>query len=572
MTDRTRVRVSWTCLYACLAACSASAQTLTPPTEGRRLALVIGINQYVQLPPLVKGVTDAYNVGKALREKGKFTVTEVLDPESFTQLKSSLDAFVDTVKPGDAVVVYYAGHGIQSGGKNYLVPSDFPRDETKLAERALTADALLQAIGKRSPAMKLLILDACRNNPLGGGAGLAAMELGQFGPGTRVEFAAEAGKTAQDGAFARHFVTELARPGLELNEVFQNVRKEIVAQGGSTLSLNQLTINFYFIPAARPSADAALANLQRAADLLPTGDMGQVSAAEVLVREGRSFAGLDLLSGLPLQKAVLDGGDFTRARLTGANLTEANFRSARLDRTSLRFAELTGAQFSSAELRGASLPFADANGGVFDKIEGADSDWFATRLQKASFRGATLSQANFMFADLRNAVFDGAVLTNTFFIGSDLTGASFVGATFQNTDFSGAIMDGVALTPKQIAGACETPAPPMVGGWYGYSFPITVMEIIPNTSREGGNEYSRFLQTPTAYLLHPNAFPPCKPRPLQEDLWYPIWKVKGTEHLRSESTFSFSRRFLNQAGRRDSIRRRVTTHFEWLQTIQRGGK
>lgn len=535
--------------------------------EGRRVALIIGIDSYVHLKGLTEATRDAWAITAVLKEKAKFSVvTTIADPASAAELRAGIDAFIAAIQPNDAVVVYYAGHGIQSKGRNFLVPPDLPANEATLEKAGIPVDALLTGVQKRSAALTILMLDACRNNPLGGEAGLARMEPG---PNTWIEFAAEAGKTAADGAFMRHLLAELPKPGLPLNEVFQNVRSRLKQQSGAaaqnTLSINNLEINFFFVPGERVSGDDALATLKRIADELPRGDMGQRRAVESLIQAGHSLSGTTLLQGLLLAKAALDGGQLSRARMKGTDLSEATLRKADLSAADLQLAVLTGVDASGASLEGASISFGDAAAN-FTGVRAADSGWFGVRAERAVFTNAQLQRAGFMFANLRGANFNGAHLENAFFIGSDLTGATFDGATLENTDFAGAIVDGVTLTPTQLKNACESDE----AGSVTESFGVVVMEVIPNSRFDGGLEYSRFLDQRYAYLLPSNGLPTCRKRELKDRVWYPVWHSARGEHVRRDVALQVTQKFLEQAGRRAAVRNRVDEHFAWLIKTQRG--
>lgn len=435
--------------------------------QGRRLALVIGINEYAHLPDLVAAVPDAWSVRDVLTQHAGFQVTTIIDDASAARLRLQIERFIATVQPNDLVVVYYAGHGIQSKGRNYLVPTDLPRDESMLSRMAYPVEELMTALGKRSPALKLLVLDACRNNPLGGGtAGLAAMDLRGFGAGTRIEFAAEAGGVARDGAFAKHLVAELGRPGLELNEVFQNVRKRVREESNdaqSTLSLNQLTIAFYFIPggAARSAEDVvarALDMLKNVQAMKPTEDSGQVPALQVMASHGKSLANLKL-AGVGFPGAIARSVHAPGVQLDMSNMRGANFSKADLGDARLALANLADAKFVETRLTDVWGPFAVGNERTdFSRASLPRSNWHGASLRGASFEGASLGGASFAFADLTGADFSGADLAGTFFIGADLTGAKFDRAVIKNTDVTAATLQVSALTAGQRQGLCATPS------------------------------------------------------------------------------------------------------------------
>ena len=538
------------------------------------MALAIGIDSYTHFKGLSGATTDAWAITAVLAQKGKFDVTTIVDPATGAGLRAGIDKFVAGLQAGDHVVIYYAGHGIQSKGVNYLVPPDMPANESSLVKMGLTVNALLAEVGKKAPGVTILMLDACRDNPLGGGTGgLASMQSSQLGSNTWIEFAAEANKTAADGKFMEQLIVELQKPGLPINEVFQNVRGRLtrITQGSQvTLSINKLEINFYFIPGEAVSADSALATLQRAAEALPQGDLGQTRALEAMIGAGRSLAGTDLLQGLPLIKATLDGADLSTARMLGTNLDAARMQGANLSGANLALTILNGVDATKATFARASLIFTDAKGANFTGVHAEDTNWLAARADEGIFAGAHLQRAGFMFANLRGANFNGAHLEGAFFVGSDLTGATFEGATLDNTDFTGAIVNGVKLTPTQIKQACETTLDGLGPGMFARSFGVTVTEVIPSSRFDGGYEYRHFINKRYPFNLESNGLPACRKRELKERIWYPVWSSSRGEQVRADAGLNISQKLLQQAGRRASVTDRVDQHFAWLWKTQQG--
>ena len=146
------------------------------PTSGapRRIALVIGISKYQSVPSLTNPLTDAQTVARALRDDG-FAVTELTDSENLgrAQLWDKITAFRRAASGSEAAVVYYAGHGVEANGRNYLLPYD-ARAATpdELEGSAIATLSLVNAVSGAS-AVRLVILDACRDNPFAGESGWA---------------------------------------------------------------------------------------------------------------------------------------------------------------------------------------------------------------------------------------------------------------------------------------------------------------------------------------------------------------------------------------------------------------
>jgi uncharacterized caspase-like protein len=152
---------------------------LEPP---QKLALVIGNGNYPKWP-LRNPANDAQAVARALTEIGFATTTAV--DVTLPNLDRAVSGLVSRVRPGDVVAFYYAGHGIQLEGENYLVPVDFDaKDETDAKYAAYAASRVQERIEKAGARVTLVVLDACRKQSLccqacPAGGGLAAMGSGQ---------------------------------------------------------------------------------------------------------------------------------------------------------------------------------------------------------------------------------------------------------------------------------------------------------------------------------------------------------------------------------------------------------
>lgn len=204
----------------------------------KKVALVIGNGNYPKWP-LRNPANDARAVSQALTEVG-FKTTTAIDV-TLPNLDRAVSSLVSQVRQGDVVAFYYAGHGIQLEGENYLVPVDFDaKDEADAKYAAYAASRVQERIEKAGARVTLVVLDACRNNPFAAtrsaGGGLAAMGTGK---GTLIAFATAPGKTADDnpngnnGLFTTHLITALKEPGLTLDQVFNRVREKVHnASGG----------------------------------------------------------------------------------------------------------------------------------------------------------------------------------------------------------------------------------------------------------------------------------------------------------------------------------------------------
>jgi tetratricopeptide (TPR) repeat protein len=214
-----------------------SAAAAAPP--GRRIALVIGMGAYVNVPALRNPVADARAVADMFRRLG---FAEVIEHEDLTRakLEETLKDFGDKAGEADWAVIYYAGHGVEMNGVNYLVPVDakFARAD-HVEDEAVT---LTRVLSKAEAAHKLrmVILDACRNNPFrmaaaegrtrSIGRGLSAVEPAR---GVLVAYAARDGTTADDGdsehsPFTQALLTNLETPGVDIRIMFSKVRDQVL--------------------------------------------------------------------------------------------------------------------------------------------------------------------------------------------------------------------------------------------------------------------------------------------------------------------------------------------------------
>jgi uncharacterized caspase-like protein len=268
----------------------------------KRVALLIGNSAYA-VAPLVNPANDAADLATALKARGFETVVALNTTKR--DINSRVRAFADQITPGTVALFYYAGHGMQVRGRNYILPVDAKvQNEGDVVEQGVEIDAVLQRLEGKGAAINLVILDACRNNPFTSakGSGLAAVDAPK---GSLVAFATSPGKVALDGkgrngVYTKHLLANLNAPGMRVEDVFKRVRVGVTeeSQGQQVPWENtSLTTDFYFIP---PSGDTATvgapdaeqqrlqmaiatrnkAELRKYLELSPTGRMRtQVAAA-----------------------------------------------------------------------------------------------------------------------------------------------------------------------------------------------------------------------------------------------------------------------------------------------------
>lgn len=206
-----------------------------------RWALVVGNDAYQRVEPLRNAVADARLIAGELKRAG-FEVTEVSNADRRTLLREVID-LARRAEGGGEVVIYFAGHGVQVANSNYLLPVDFDgADEAMLPFEAVSLTDIGNQFLDAKTRFSLLIIDACRNNPLAGrrgrnlrtGAGLAPMSPAT---GQMVVYSAGSGQLALDGLgerdpvrnglFAREFAREMRTPGVDVRELMLTVRESV---------------------------------------------------------------------------------------------------------------------------------------------------------------------------------------------------------------------------------------------------------------------------------------------------------------------------------------------------------
>src|ERR1700734_2006518 len=225
------------------------------------VALVIGNNDYKNVPKLQKAVNDARTMGETLKQLG-FSVM-VAESQTRQAFSESLLAFDAAVGPGDTAFFFYAGHGFEIAGQNFLLPTDVPAagegQEELVRDASVLADRIIERLQNKKVRTAILVFDACRNNPfersgtrsVAGGGGLAPMT--QLPEGVFSVFSAGPRQTALDrlaneddnpnSVFTRTFSKELLQPGENLVQVAQPPRRT-VSEMAETVSHKQIPVYF----------------------------------------------------------------------------------------------------------------------------------------------------------------------------------------------------------------------------------------------------------------------------------------------------------------------------------------
>lgn len=238
-----------------------------PALAEKRVALILGMSKYQNVPVLANPARDAAAMGDLFKSAGFDSVDTKLDL-SIVQLRRAIRDFAATTATADIAVVYYAGHGIEVNGSNYLIPTDAKlASDYDIPDETFALDRLLDAL-EPAKRLRLVILDACRDNPFDKtmkrsigtrsiGRGLAKIEPSSSN--TLVAFAARAGAVAADGdgansPFATALMKYITSPGLELRLALGKVRDDVIkttgnrqepflygSLGGDALALNPVT-------------------------------------------------------------------------------------------------------------------------------------------------------------------------------------------------------------------------------------------------------------------------------------------------------------------------------------------
>lgn len=212
-----------------------------PALAEKRVALIIGNSAYQNVPPLTNPINDG-NVMSATFKNAGFDIVDYRHDLTAKDTRRALREFADMSRDADIAVVYYAGHGMEVEGSNYLIPVDARLErDTDVYDETLSLDRILVAI-EPAKRLRLVILDACRDNPFSKtmqrtvamrsiGRGLAKVEPNS--PNTLIAYSAKAGSTAQDGdgknsPFTLALSQYLVKPGLDVRKAFGFVRDDVL--------------------------------------------------------------------------------------------------------------------------------------------------------------------------------------------------------------------------------------------------------------------------------------------------------------------------------------------------------
>jgi uncharacterized caspase-like protein len=275
--DRRRLCASLLLGSLGLGSTAASATALAPATGERKAALVIGNSAY-RVGALKNPVNDAQAVAASLRALG-FEVT-LRENASLRDMIEAFRQFSVSTRTASVRVVYYAGHGLQLKGRNYLLPVDTEiRGEDEVVAKSADLNELLDRLGATKQGINIVILDACRNNPFSGvelvgpdgrrlkfrgatPAGLAPVEAPL---GSMVAFSTAPGGVALDNPgeknslYTKYLLASMGSPGLPVELLFKQVRLGVARETGRVQvpwESSSLTGEFCFTPDANGSCNS----------------------------------------------------------------------------------------------------------------------------------------------------------------------------------------------------------------------------------------------------------------------------------------------------------------------------
>lgn len=260
--------------------------TISTSDLSQKFALVIGNSSYKR-SPLTNPVNDAHDIAQALETVG-FQVT-LKKNQSQSEMREAIRKFGRKIRKGGIGLFYYAGHGMQIKGENFLIPvGNDIQEEDEIADQAIRLNLVLNKMDTAENKMNIVILDACRDNPFARSfrstnKGLALVD----GPmGTFIAYSTQPGATASDGdssngLYTKHLLDNILKPGLTIEQVFKRVRNQVMSDSENKQipwELSSLTgEDFYFLDeVGTPEPAQQVAMLEPEVNLSqPTDDNGK---------------------------------------------------------------------------------------------------------------------------------------------------------------------------------------------------------------------------------------------------------------------------------------------------------
>ena len=233
--------------------------------QAKRVALVIGNDNYIAVSKLQKAGNDANAMARELKNAG-FAV-QLHQNLNYRATVRAVESFAQGIQGGDEVVVFYAGHGVQIKNGSYLLPTDIEvKSESEVEKTAYDLFTLTEKLAEAKPAFSLVIIDACRDNPLkskgrsiGNARGLSAIEAPK---GQMIVYSASRGQQALDrllekdpnpnSVFTRELLARMKNPGMKIEDLMRDVQNSVEELAKSVKHeqrpaiYNESRGNFYF--------------------------------------------------------------------------------------------------------------------------------------------------------------------------------------------------------------------------------------------------------------------------------------------------------------------------------------
>ena len=347
-----------------------------PADAARRAALVIGIDEYDEVPDLAKAVGDASAMAAKLRELG-FAVTELENADRRT-LNQAISTFAATLAEGDTAFVHFSGHGVEIDGDNYLLPADVPKpasgQKNFVKSEAIAMSSLIERIAEGGARTRVFVIDACRDNPfeqagvraVGNTRGLARVEAPA---GTFIMYSAGYRQLALDrlgeddsqptSVYTRTLLKHLGAPGRAIDDVAQDVRAEVqklaqsIGHQQRPAYYDELSARLVLVEAGDASGEAAAGAPPGAGDAAPAGTGPAPSGLTLFERAERVWDDVRETDSAAVLEAYISEFEGT---------VYAELARARLAETSdVRSPGAAAPEPDGEEL--AALPPADAEGG-----------------------------------------------------------------------------------------------------------------------------------------------------------------------------------------------------------------
>lgn len=289
-----------------------------PALAQRKLALVLGNDAYQNVAPLAKAINDARSVAATMQQLGfEVSLGENL---TRTQMSRALLDFDQKIQPGDTALFFFAGHGVEITGRNYLLPTDVPAaepgQESLVEDAAFAADRIIDRLQARGARTSILVLDACRDNPfpkrgtraLGTSRGLTRMAPPE---GVFVLYSAGTQQAALDtlgggdqnpnSVFTRSFIDTVKQPGLSLIDIAKKTQVEVrnlarsVGHQQTPAYYDQIIGDIYL--AGEATQTAALPSAGAVTPTVTTDNERNLPPANDIERIAEGFASLSQTGG-----------------------------------------------------------------------------------------------------------------------------------------------------------------------------------------------------------------------------------------------------------------------------------